>query len=171
MFKYYRCEYFDRKILTEICRYCGGINDFSHMTPVQPQNTKDPASDKTSETKRSKPTDSRTGVFSSIKGRFISLFSLIGRHKASFFLITSVLALFVMLGFVLYDAEIVWNSKKNTTSDTVLSFDSPLTVTFTHSGLEGSLSIPCRFRILSILFRKISFILNRHSVRVSVTMV
>lgn len=153
MFKYYRCEYCDRKILTEICRYCGGINDFSQMTPVQPQNTKDPASDKTSETKRSKPTDSRTGIFSSIKGRFISLFSLIGRHKASFFLITSVLALFVMLGFVLYDAEIVWNSKKNTTSDTVLSFDSPVNVTFTHSGLEGSLSLPCRFSEISKDFK------------------
>ncbi len=99
MFKYYRCEYCGRKILTEVCRYCCGINSFEHMTPV--------LSKKTAGKKVEKP-----------KSPLIS--DKIKSHKTGILLLCLILILVLLLGYILHDAEIVWDLKENSKTDLII---------------------------------------------------
>ena len=96
MSKYYKCEYCGRRILTEVCRYCGGINEFNEMTPAPPKAEKS-APQKKESTKKSS------------KKRFPRI-----RLGAAELIIGSVLILVGFLVYILWDAEIVWDKKEIT---------------------------------------------------------
>lgn len=151
MHKYYRCEYCGRKILTEVCRYCGGINSFEHMTPLEPQKKKNPTSHIRSETGKN---GKQTASF--FKRGIKRLFSFITRRKGIFLLLTPTVLLAIMLGCILYDAEIVWDAKENTKTDNILLYDSAVELSFTYNNNTGSITLPCRFSEISEKYKIIN---------------
>ena len=126
MSKYYKCEYCGRRILTEVCRYCGGINEFNEMSPAPPKAEKSAPQKKESTEKTSKK-------------RFPRI-----RLGAAELIIGSVLILVGFLVFILWDAEIVWDKKENKSAGRVLEYNGPVTLTYTHNDITDTVTLPFR---------------------------
>lgn len=247
MFKYYKCEYCGRKILTSICPYCNGINDLEHMKPIRAKKSDkdlpDPAemdreipdgsiyekaladnttfeealsektasvkersdetasekersdetaskksrSDKTASNKsRSDKTafkKSRSDKTASEKGcsdetasgknrvkKTRTVPSVSSRKKKkekkkiqyrpkidkTSLLIFSVVLLAALLFYILHDADIVWDSKKNKKTDNVIECSQSVEISYTHSNVVHTVTLPCRFSEISDKFKIIN---------------
>ncbi len=190
MFKYYKCEYCGRKILTSICPYCNGINDLEHMKPIRAKKSDkdlpDPAemdreipdgsiyekaladnttfeealSEKTPSVKeRSDETSSkksRSNKTASEKERSDKTASKKSRSDTTSLLIFSVVLLAALLFYILHDADIVWDSKKNKKTDNVIECSQSVEISFTHSNVVHTVTLPCRFSEISDKFKIIN---------------
>lgn len=217
MFKYYKCEYCGRKILTSICPYCNGINDLEHMKPIRAKKSDkdlpDPAemdreipdgsiyekaladnttfeealsektaskksrsnktaskksrSDKTasekersdetaSGKKRVKKTRTVPSVSSRKKKKEKKKIQYRPKIDTTSLLIFSVVLLAALLFYILHDADIVWDSKKNKKTDNVIECSQSVEILFTHSNVVHTVTLPCRFSEISDKFKIIN---------------
>ena len=77
-------------------------------------------------------------------------------NPAVIVLIACSVLLVVLLAFVLHDADIVWDIKKNTKSETVIECESSVDLTITHSDITETISLPCRVSEISSKYKIIN---------------
>ena len=126
--------------------------------PNSTKNTTETTENSSKTTPKSRNTAKKTGSATNAYNHDSEKSAPKNRHlsPAVIVLIACSVLLVVLLAFVLHDADIVWDIKKNTKSETVIECESSVDLTITHSDITETIFLPCRVSEISRKYKIIN---------------